>query len=573
MPEIAAATRPPSRAAAAPTLLARLAQIAARHPDKPFIQDAAGDTPPLSFAETITRAEYYAAVFAARGVQPGGIVALMLPTHAQALREAAPTFFGAMLLGAHPSFFPPLTPKQDPAIFWASLGRLFNRINPALIVSDAFNINLLATHLPNFAGQCFDLFQPPEIADRPEFPQARPEDTAFLQHSSGTTGLKKGVMLSHQAVLDHVDAMAAALEITEADKLISWLPLYHDMGLIGCLVMPALLGLTVVTLDPLAWVRRPTSLLDAIAVHRPSISWQPNFAFHLLMRVAGPAETYDLSSLRALIDCSEPCKPATLAEFRSRFAAAKLRPEACQVSYALAENVFMATLTPRGEIPRSLVIDHGIFINEARAVPAADAASSLAVLSCGLPISGTALRILGQDGAVLPDGEIGELALHSPTIFTGYHLIETPAETLHAGWYRTGDLGFLDHGELFITGRKDDLMIIHGKNIYAHDVEFTINQHCAVKPGRAVAIAPFDPQSGSQALVALIEAETPDPASRIALSQSIKAAINAAYSLALYEVMIIDPGWLVKTTSGKISRKENLARYCALRPNLREFSL
>ncbi len=550
------------------TLHQRLAAAAVRHPQKPFIQDAAGTVPDLSFGETLKRAEYFAAAFAARGLKPGDMIALMLPTDLQASRDAAPAFFGAIMLGAFPAFFPPLTPKQDPVIFWSSLGVLFQRIEVALIISDAFNIGLITQQMPQFTSRCFDAAAAQPIALNFQCHQASSDDTAFLQHSSGTTGLKKGVMLSHRAVCDHVDAIAAALALTERDKLVSWLPLYHDMGLIGCLILPAVLGLTVVTLDPFAWVRRPASLLDAITAHRPSIIWQPNFAFHLLMRAAGSAEKYDLSSLRAILDCSEPCKAATLEAFRSHFAAAKLPANACQVSYGMAENVFLATITPLGRDPRSLDIDMGIFMNESRAVPSADEATSLSVISCGVALPGVALRILAADGAVLDDGLIGEVAVHSSTLFNGYYRIETPAEKWHQGWYRTGDLGFLDQGELFVTGRKDDLMIIHGKNVYAHDVEFTINNHCAVKPGRVVAVAPFNPQSGSQALVALVEAETSDPAERAALSQSIKNAVNAEFSLALYEVMIVDLGWLVKTTSGKISRKENLRRYCALRPSL-----
>jgi acyl-CoA synthetase (AMP-forming)/AMP-acid ligase II len=557
-------------------LIQRLAAIAARHPDKPFILDPSGVVPDLSFGETLTRAEYFAAAFAARGVRPGSVIALMLPTHPGGNRDAAPAFFGAMMLGAYPAFFPPLTPKQDPAIFWSSHGTLFQRIDVALIISDAYNIGLIADHLPGFSQRCFDAAAAQPVALNFERHPAAPGDTAFLQHSSGTTGLKKGVMLSHKAVLDHVDAMAEALALTGDDRLVSWLPLYHDMGLIGCLVMPALLGLTVISLDPFAWLRRPALLLEAITAHRATITWQPNFAFHLLMRAAGPAADYDLSSLRAIIDCSEPCKAETLAAFRAHFAAASLAAPACQVSYAMAENVFMVTATPLDRPPRCLAIDTGIFINEARAVPSLDAAA-MTVISCGPPIAGVKLRILGADGATLADGQVGEIAFHGPTLFNGYYRIETPAEKWHKGdtqnnirgWYRTGDLGFLDAGELFVTGRKDDLMIIHGKNIYAHDVEYTINSHCAVKPGRAAAVGPFNPQAGSQALVALVEAETADPAARAALTLAIKNAVNAEYSLALYEVMIVDPGWLVKTTSGKISRKENLARYCALRPHLR----
>jgi len=546
----------------AQTLPDRLRHIARTRPDHPFIILHDDPAHPLTFGDCLTRTERFATAYAARGIRPRDIIALMLPTH----RDAAPAFFGAMMIGAIPAFFPPLSPKQDAAIFWSAHGTLFARIEPALIVSDAFNIGLIETHLPAFHPACHDIetpLPPPDPAAL--IPLAR-HDTAFLQHSSGTTGLKKGVMLAHGTVLDHVDAMAATLAITEADIIASWLPIYHDMGLIACFLAPALLGITVVTIDPFAWVRRASSLLDVIGTHRATLCWLPNFAFHHLIRMTPPDAHYDLSSLRAIIDCSEPCKPATLEAFRTHFAPHGLAPTAPQVSYAMAETVFMATQTPLGRPPRTLRADPASLDHESIIRPAPPEAQGRDLISCGPPMHGVRLRILDADGAACPDRQIGNVVISSETMFDGYFRLAMPPGKLESGWYHTGDRGFLDQGELFITGRTDDLLIIHGKNIYAHDVEFCLNANCAIKPGRAVAIAPFNPQTGSQSLVIIAESDNPDPAARSALTRAIKSAINAEFAATVYEALIVPPGWLIKTTSGKISRAENLRNYLADRP-------
>ncbi|MCW8305539.1 AMP-binding protein [Acidiphilium sp. PA] len=544
------------------TLVERFGAVAAARGDEPFIVLADDPSNPVTFRQSYACAERFAAVFAARGIQPRDVIALLLPTH----RNAAAAFFGAMMIGAIPSFFPPLSPKQDANIFWSSHGTLFSRIDVALIVTDEFNIGLVREHLPVYAHRCLDIETDLPGADPGLQFQGDRHDIAFLQHSSGTTGLKKGVALSHGMVLDHVAAMGECLALTERDVIASWLPVYHDMGLIACFMVPALLGIPVVTLDPFAWVRRPASLLDAIADFRATLCWLPNFAFHHIMRMADNRVSYDLSSLRAIIDCSEPCKPSTLAAFRSRFAAHGLDPVALQVSYAMAEAVFLVTQTPLGSIPRSLAIDAERLDRDGIAVMANNPRAVRAILSCGLPMRGVRLRILDADGAPCPDRQVGAVVVASDTLFEGYFRLPMPPGKLEAGWYHTGDRGFIDAGELFITGRSDDLLIIHGKNIYAHDVEFCVNTHCDVKPGRTVAIGPFNPATGSQSLVVVAEADSSDLGAQRALAQSIRSAVNAEFAASLYEAMIVPPGWLVKTTSGKISRAENLARYVAARP-------
>jgi acyl-CoA synthetase (AMP-forming)/AMP-acid ligase II len=241
-----------------------------------------------------------------------------------------------------------------------------------------------------------------------------------------------------------------------------------------------------------------------------------------------------------------------------------------QVSYAMAEAVFLVTQTHATSLPRCLTVDATALEQDGFVIPPAPASNTRNIISCGTPMRGVDIRILDIDGQSCPERTVGEIVIASATLFSGYYGIDTATPKLQNGWYRTGDRGFIDGDELFVTGRNDDLLIINGKNIYAHDVEFCINTHCAVKAGRVVAIAPFNPRTGSQALVVIAESEFTDQAEKDTLAQAIRQTVNAEFAVMPYEAMIVEPGWLVKTTSGKISRSENVARYIANRPALQE---
>ncbi len=534
-------------------IVAAVARHAARAPDKPFlILRRRGTVETLPYGALMAQARRFAAGFVARGAAKGATVALMLPTHA----ATAPAFLGAMLAGAVPSLFPPPTPKQQTELFWAAQRAVFSRVGPALIATDAATRATLAAHLPEWAERAVAI---EALAADPGFAGEAAEDgLAFLQHSSGTTGLRKGVMLTHAAVLDFAAALGEALAIDERDVIASWLPLYHDMGLVGCLVLPMLLGLTVVQLDPFEWVGRPALLFEAIEAHAASLCWMPNFAFHHLLRTTPRAGRWALGSVRALIDCSEPCKPQTLRAFAARFAACGLREGALAASYGMAENVFIATQTRPGTAPRSLRADRAAFAETGRIVAPEAGAPEVEFLSCGPPIPRTEIRILDEAGVALRERAVGEIAVSSPYLFAGYHRAPVPEGRFAGGWYRTGDLGFLDDGEIFVCGRTDDLLIVNGRNVYAHDVEFAINARTAVRPGRCVAIAPESERTGSRVLVVIAESDAGDPA---ALAEAIRAVVEAEFGFPPGEVRIEAPGWMVKTTSGKVSRGANLAKH------------
>jgi acyl-CoA synthetase (AMP-forming)/AMP-acid ligase II len=317
----------------------------------------------------------------------------------------------------------------------------------------------------------------------------------------------------------------------------SWLPLYHDMGLIACFMLPLIADGVIVSLDAFEWVAKPEILLAEIQRARARFVWLPNFAFHHLVRTRS-GEACDLSSVRAFINCSEPCKPATFDEFAAAFGVDAERLQTC---YAMAETVFAVTQTRLGEPPRRILRDGKAF------------------LSCGPVIDGLELRILDGEGAALPPDRVGEIAVKGACLFSGYYKLENETKAAFAGdWYRTGDLGFVEGGELFVTGRIKDLIIVNGRNFYAHDIEAVVNAVAGIKPGRAVAVGRFSEVSQSEELLVIAEAEGTDAAP---LRKAVRDAIEAAAGLTGATVQIVPPGWLVKTTSGKISRSENLAKY------------
>jgi len=319
------------------------------------------------------------------------------------------------------------------------------------------------------------------------------------------------------------------------------------MGLIACFVLPLCAGVPFVSLDAFEWTARPAILFDAIAAHGGTHVWLPNFAFHHLARsVAGPPGA-DLSGVKAFINCSEPCRIESFELFQRAFAGWGVRQDQLKVCYAMAETVFAMTQTPAGAPVRSLSVD-------GRQVP-----------SVGAPLADVSLQILDAAGVPLGEGEIGEVAVRAPFLFAGYH--QDPERTrakLKGGWCRTGDLGLLRDGELYLLGRNDDLIIVNGRNILAHDVEFLLNAEAEeLRGGRCIAVGLFNPDAGTSEIVILAEAQGDVDAQ--ALSRKLKRIVLTGFGVTPREVRLVRPGWLVKTTSGKLARELNLQRYLSER--------
>ena len=499
----------------------------------------------------------FAAAYADAGVAAGDQVLIFL-RHVPQLYGA---FFGAMLTGVTPAFMPCSSPRQDPELYWRSHQDLLAQIAPAAIVTDKATLAEMRA-----AGLELGAIRPiliEAVGPAPLIPRAMGEEAiALLQHSSGTTGLKKGVALSFSAIAGQVESYAAAIALEPTDVIVSWLPLYHDMGLIACLILPAHFATPVTHLDPFHWIGRPDTLFKHIAARRGTLTWLPNFAFeHLAATVGRRAAAFDLSGMRAFINCSEPCKAATFDRFAEAFAPAGARPGQLQCCYAMAETVFAVTQTAPDVPPRRLSVDSAS-LDRGSVTRLVEPGQGVELLETGSVIEGLSVSIHDEGGAVLAEGTVGEVAIAGRFLLSGYN--KDPVRTgerLRDGLYFSRDLGFVRDGRLYVLGRMDDLIIINGRNLYAHEVEAQVNTVVGVKPGRAVAVAWFDPRVGSESLVVMAERARGSTRTDEDVRREVMIAVHSVFNVAPRAVELLDEGRLVKTTSGKISRKENLTRY------------
>ncbi len=503
----------------------------------------------------------FAAAYRDAGVE-GGDQALIFLRHTPDLYGA---FFGAMLIGVTPAFMPCSSPRQDPDLYWQSHQALLAQISPAAVVTDRATLEEMRTAGLQLGGTAVLLVE--EMAPCRLEPRLVPEDhIALLQHSSGTTGLKKGVALSFAAIVDQIESYAGAIGLHDGDAIVSWLPLYHDMGLIACLILPAYFAIPVTHLDPFHWIGRPDSLFEHIVKRNGTLTWLPNFAFeHLAGAVGRQAAKWDLSGMRAFINCSEPCKPTTFDRFAAAFAPARVRPDQLQCCYAMAETVFAVTQTGGlgRPLPLRVVLDPASLERGRIPEPPCNG-QGVELIETGTLIDGLELTIHDETGQVLGDGRVGEIGLAGRFLFSGYNRDpRRTADRVRAGVYLSRDLGFVQDGRVYILGRMDDLIIVNGRNLYAHEVEACIKDVAGLKPGRAVALAWFDPRVGSNTLVVMAERALPQERSDEDVRREVLGLVHSVFNVTPRAVELLDEGRLVKTSSGKISRKENLARYIA----------
>jgi acyl-CoA synthetase (AMP-forming)/AMP-acid ligase II len=528
----------------------------------------------VSAAEFHQKAADFAAILKRIGVGPEDLVVLVLK-HSQVLLSA---FWGAMYLGAIPSIFPFLTEKLDPGLYMDRVRMLVTGEGAKAVITfpefkDALTALLADTGCRVIAAD--EVRSGSSASNQPETLWQDPsgDEIAFLQHSSGTTGLQKGVALSHQAVLNQIRAYSQAIELNDQDVVVSWLPLYHDMGLIAGFVMPIVTGVPLVLMSPFHWIRDPKVLLWAIERHRGTLCWLPNFAYNHLARTARPTalEGLELGSLRAVVNCSEPVYHQSHLAFLEKYSPFGLREEMLSVSYAMAENTFAVTQTRIGRPPALDWVQIAPLQAESQAVPAEPGAEgAVAMVSCGAPIPGTEIAIAAPDGTRLPERNLGEIVLRSDCMLSGYYnRPEITAEAVRAGWYHTGDMGYLAGGELYITGRMKDLIIVGGKNIYPQDLEAIANHIPGIYPGRAVAFGLFDERIGSEVIVMVAELLPElDGITPAEIERQLRQQVVAQTEVTLADVRLVEERWVIKTSSGKIGRADNRNKYLEqFRPN------
>ncbi|MBN8730692.1 MAG: AMP-binding protein [Acidobacteria bacterium] len=399
-----------------------------------------------------------------------------------------------------------------------------------------------------------------------------PPEALFLQFSGGTTGAQKCVVVTAPMLEDQLDRLSEVLAFTPQDGVASWLPMYHDMGLIACLWLPLWVGAPSLQFSASDWLLEPDVLFRELERWRATFCWLPNFAFSYL---AGARERmrgdYSLAHVRAFINCSEPVRLRSMDAFAQTFAGWGVRLDQCHASYAMAENVFAVTQTPLREklvtFPRRNLLPAGAGASELLY----DLFEDVYVAS-GKPLSSMQVRITSPSGAPCAPEEPGNIEIHSHCLFGGYWGnagFQTHAFT-HDGWYATGDYGFLSGDELFVIGRTKDIVIVGGQNVFPEDAETVANSVPGVYPGRVVAFGVEDEQQGTEslAIVAELRGEYSSQAAT-AVARDIQRLVLSSIGIAPRFVHVVPERWIVKSTAGKISRRETRQRFNEERAGMR----
>lgn len=522
----------------------------------------------ITYRELIERSNDYAASYARAGIKPGEVVILIL----QHGKDLVYSFWGAVLHGAIPSMMPFLTEKLSPERYRADLTTLFTHSRPTGIVTYPefeTDVKMMVAESGHSVREVFitDRIEKQAGVDFAHLSGMKRDEheTVLLQHSSGSTGLQKGVALSHRAIFNHLDAYGESIRLTREDVIVSWLPLYHDMGLIACFLMPILRGVHVIQMSPFDWVRAPYRMLQTISTYRGTLTWVPNFAYNFCAQKIRDRdmEGVDLSSWRASINTSEPVKYKSHQMFYERFKSYGLRLETLQTSYGMAENVFAATQNDVTKLPYVEEIDRESYTAEKIARPAFDGRPSIQMMSCGKPIPNTNIRVVDDKGHDLPERHVGEIVLKSNCMLNEYYNRPdiTKKAFLPGGWYMSGDYGYMFDGEIFVAGRKKDLIIVGGKNVYPQDLETLACEVPGVHPGRTVAFGLFDEEQGTEEVVIIAEVNTDNESEHDRIAGEIRKHVTKNSAIALRHVRVVGPKWVLKTSSGKVARTANKEKF------------
>jgi len=569
-------------------------------------QDEGGNAT-LTFGELAAGAQQVAAELARRGVAAGDTVALMLPTSSDFFL----TFAGILMAGAIPvPIYPPVRvdrieeyATRQSAILQNAEAKLLVTFRRAQAVA-----HLLKPRVVSLAGvidaaqliAASVILQPPGVlpANIAANRTRKPTDIALLQYTSGSTGEPKGVVLTHANLLANIRAIGEAMQVRSSDVGVSWLPLYHDMGLIGAWLMPLYFGLPLAVLSPLAFLTHPQRWLWAVHQHRGTLAAAPNFAYELCTRRIsdGDIEGLDLSSWRAALNGAEPVNPQTLERFCKRFAKYGFRPESMLPVYGLAEAALIVTAPP---LNRGAVVDRIVrstFASEGRAVPvgtihvAPEATASsrkdasvadgsvISFVSCGAPVPKHEVRIVDEHGQEVGDRMEGYLWFRGPSATRGYYRNEVATETLFPqgrradgqghriasddpAWVSSGDRAYRAEGEIYITGREKDIIIKAGRNLYPHEVEEMVGRIEGVRKGCVVAFGLKDAAAGTERVVIVAESRETTATRRTEISRAITDEVNSSWGLPPDAVEIVRPGSIPKTSSGKLRREETKRLY------------
>jgi fatty-acyl-CoA synthase len=518
--------------------------------------DARGSlTRAYPYAELREDALVAARRFVALGIKPGDRIALIAETGP----EFAAFFFGAVYAGAWPVPLPLPTSFGGRDAYIDQLAIQLDSCDPALFLypPELAEFGSDAAAMPGVESRSWSTLEAIEPASG-ELPAARPDDIAYLQYSSGSTRFPHGVAVTHRALLDNLRAHGIGLQVLETDRCVSWLPWYHDMGLVGCFLSPIALQLSVDYLKTEDFARRPLAWLDMITRNPgTSISYSPTFGYDICSRRMSSqtraADRFDLSRWRIAGNGADMIRPDVMQAFVDCFDEAGFKASAFCPSYGLAEATLAVSLMPPGEGIRLELVEE----NELSGCAPADEERPRryrAVVNCGKPVTGMEIEIRGSDGELLPDRGIGKVYVRGQSVMHSYFRDEesTRACLSDNGWLDTGDMGYMSSGYIFIVGRAKDMIIINGRNHWPQDIEWAVEQLPGFKSGDIAAFAITGP-SGEETPAVLVHCRVSDNEERGRLRDEIRERVRAITGISPV-VELIPPRTLPRTSSGKLSR-------------------
>lgn len=531
----------------------------------------------LTGAEILSRAPALARRYQAAA--EASVVLLLLPHSV----ELFLLHFGLILEGRLPAILAWPTSRIDPEKYQRNLLHQLRHLPahqlitlPRLAANLAGGLHFPVTACPiENARQLEESFRIPLPLEVPEGEPARPRsgdtpaDAIFLQFSGGTTGAQKAVAVTRSLLAAQLESLRRRLAFTAEDGVASWLPLYHDMGLIACLWFPLWSSAPSLHFSASDWLLDPELLFRCLDRYRATFCWLPNFAFSYLAAQRGRMQqSHSLGHVRAWINCSEPVRLRSFREFAEAFAPWGVTMESMQASYAMAENIFAVTQTPLGTPPKTFPrnrLRHGAAQLQEHAFDLLDDV----YVSSGPVLEGMNVRVVNPQGEVSADAEPGNIQLRTECLFSGYWTSGGfITESIVDGWYSTGDYGFLTGEDLYVIGRLKDIIIVGGQNIFPEDVESVVNSIDSIYPGRVVAFGIDDEQYGTERLAVVAELRGEFDAGKAeAVERRVHQLVLSTIGIAPRYAAVVPERWIVKSTAGKISRRDTRVRFLRERLN------
>lgn len=542
-------------------LIEALEQRAESKPEFISLMDMKNHETKVSAIQILDNARRVARVLLSKGLKHRDKVVIMLPTSA----NFAYIYFGVLIAGGVP------VPVSQPA-GTSNLGKYLDNLTHIINDCEARffitydKIKAITGSLMNIPGLIGGFLFDEEIISDPSaekagcaFPRINADDLALIQYTSGTTGKPKGVMLSHCNLLHNIHGIGIASEMTPDDRGVSWLPMYHDMGLIGGFLTPLYWNFTLVLMLPESFIFKPIWWLENISKYRVTIGVAPNFGYHYCVTRIHDADLHrlDLSSWRLALNGAEPVDRMTLTRFIEKFKPCGLRDDIFLPVYGMAENSLAATFPSleRTTVVRRFRRDKLEEEHYAVDTDSQDMKEYIDLVSVGYPLVGQEVRIVDEKGKTLHERQVGEILVKSPSLSSGYYKNpKATREAFNKGWLHSGDMGFILDGMLFISGRKKEMIIKRGKNIYPYDVERIASTVKGVRLGCVAAFAVHNQTQGTEDLVVVCETAVTDSGELDRIRKTIHAEILAKLGIAPDDVRLVPKGTIPKTTSGKLQR-------------------